>query len=111
MPAFIQSIGTALPPFATEQAGIADFMVRHLDLNEEDERNLRILYRASGIQKRYSVLGDFYAPQNGSAFFKKDEAFPSAKPRMELYQREAIKLAIMRAEMRLVKKIQKKSRI
>jgi alpha-pyrone synthase len=93
MSAFIQSIGTALPPFVTDQSVIADFMVHHLNLNEEEEKNLRILYRASGIHKRYSVLGDFYAPQNGSAFFKDNAQFPSAKPRMEIYQKHAIELA------------------
>lgn len=93
MSAFIQSIGTALPPFVTDQSVIADFMVRHLKLNEEEERNLRILYRASGIQKRYSVIQDFHTPMNGHAFFKDNLQFPSAKPRMELYQKHAIGLA------------------
>lgn len=93
MPAFIQSIGTALPPFVTNQSVIADFMVRHLKLNEEEERNLRILYRASGIQKRYSVLGDFHSRLNGKGFFKENHSFPSAKPRMEIYQKHAIELA------------------
>lgn len=93
MPAFIQSIGTALPPFVTDQAKIADFMVRHLHLNEEEERKLRILYRASGIQKRYSVLEDFNKNLNGKSFFKEEVTFPSAKPRMLLFQDHALSLA------------------
>lgn len=93
MSAFIQSIGTALPPYVTDQSVIADFMVRHLKLNNEEERNLRILYRASGIQKRYSVLEDFHTRLNGRAFFKDNTRFPSAKPRMEIYQKHAIQLA------------------
>lgn len=93
MPAFIQSIGTALPPFATDQSVIADFMVRHLKMDAEEERNLRILYRASGIKKRYSVLGDFHSRLNGQAFFKENIEFPSAKPRMLIYQKHAIELA------------------
>lgn len=93
MSTFIQSIGTALPPFATEQKRIADFMVRRLKLNESEERALRVLYRASGIQKRYSVLEDFGKELNGRSFFKEDATFPSAKPRMEVYQRHALTLA------------------
>ena len=92
MSAFIRSIGTALPPFATEQGRIADFMVKHLKLNQEEERNLRILYRASGIQKRYSVLEDFGRNLNGQSFFKEDATFPTAKPRMDVYQEHAVKL-------------------
>ncbi|MFK7952113.1 MAG: type III polyketide synthase [Ekhidna sp.] len=93
MPTFIQSIGTALPPFVTNQSVIADFMVHHLKLNEQEERNLRILYRASGIQQRYSVLEDFQKRLNDQAFFKDGLEFPTAKPRMEIYQKHAIQLA------------------
>ncbi|MEM7297545.1 MAG: type III polyketide synthase [Bacteroidota bacterium] len=93
MSAFIHSIGTAVPPFETDQTKIADFMVRHLQLDKREERKLRVLYRASGIQKRYSVLEDFSANLNGRSFFKEDVMFPSAKPRMLLYQRHALQLA------------------
>lgn len=92
MPTFINSIGTALPPYVTDQGKIADFMVRHLQLSDEEERKLRVLYRASGIQKRYSVLEDFSRNLNGQSFFKEDITFPSAKPRMLLYQKHALEL-------------------
>lgn len=93
MPAFLHPIGTAVPKFVTEQQRIADFMVNRLKLDEVEERKLRVLYRASGIQQRYSVLGDFGKNLNGKSFFKEDVAFPSAKPRMLLYQEHAIGLA------------------
>jgi predicted naringenin-chalcone synthase len=94
MPAYINAIETALPPFATDQTRIADFMVRHLKMDSEEERKLRILYRASGIKERYSVLEDFGKNLNGQSFFKEGMTFPSAKPRMQLYQRHALKLAL-----------------
>lgn len=93
MSTFINSIGTALPEFSTEQGRIADFMVKHLKLNPQEERELRILYRASGIQNRHSVLEDFGKNLNGQSFFKEDVKFPTAKPRMDLYQLHALKLA------------------
>ena len=93
MPAYIHSIGTALPPFKTEQSKIADFMVRQLDLDNNEERKLRVLYRASGITHRYSVLQDFSEHLNGHSFFKEEAAFPSAKPRMNVYQTHALDLA------------------
>ncbi|MEQ9403217.1 MAG: type III polyketide synthase [Cyclobacteriaceae bacterium] len=94
MSTYIKSIGTALPLYSTEQSRIADFMVRHLKLNEQEERNLRILYRASGIQNRYSVLEDFGRNLNGQSFFREDATFPTAKPRMDLYQKHALSLAV-----------------
>lgn len=93
MPAFIQTIGTAVPPNLTSQDRIADFMVAHLQLDKREEKKLRILYRASGIKQRYSVLRDFSEKLNGHSFFKEDVAFPTAKPRMLIYQEHAIKLA------------------
>ncbi len=93
MSTYIHSIGTALPPFSTEQGNIADFMVKHLKLTSEEERDLRVLYRASGIRNRYSVLEDFGKNLNGRSFFKEDAQFPTAKPRMAVYQKNALKLA------------------
>ncbi len=93
MPAFINSIGTALPSNLASQERIADFMVSHLQLNKVEERKLRVLYRASGIKQRYSVLKDFSQNLNGQSFFKEDVTFPSAKPRMLIYQQHAIGLA------------------
>ncbi len=93
MPAFIQTIGTALPENLADQNQIADFMVTHLQLDKNEEKKLRILYRASGIKQRYSVLKDFSQNLNGQSFFKEDAAFPSAKPRMLVYQKHAITLA------------------
>ncbi|MEP1035503.1 type III polyketide synthase [Ekhidna sp.] len=93
MPAYINHIGTALPPNLTDQNQIADFMVSHLRLDEKEEKKLRVLYRASGIKQRYSVLRDFSENLNGQSFFKEDVAFPSAKPRMLIYQHHAINLA------------------
>lgn len=93
MPTFINAIGTALPPNLASQERIADFMVSHLQLNDVEERKLRVLYRASGIKQRYSVLKDFSQNLNGQSFFKEDVKFPSAKPRMLIYQHHAINLA------------------
>lgn len=73
-------------------------MVRHLKLNSDEEKDLRILYRASGIQNRYSVLEDFGKSLNGQSFFKEDVQFPTAKPRMDVYQKNALKLAATAAE-------------
>ncbi len=95
MPSFISAIGTALPEHLTPQTVIADFMIKNLKLNDEEEKKLRVLYRASGIKQRYSVLKDFGNNLNGQAFFSGDREFPSLKPRMVLYEKEALKLAAL----------------
>ncbi|MEM9895777.1 MAG: type III polyketide synthase [Bacteroidota bacterium] len=92
MPAYIQSIGTAVPPFVADQQTICSFMQRNLELSEEEEKKLRLLYRASGIQHRYSVLEDFSHPNEEKGLFKKGD-FPSAKVRMDLFQENAVILA------------------
>jgi predicted naringenin-chalcone synthase len=94
MPAFISSIGTAVPQFATHQQDIASFMIDRLGLNPSEATQLKVLYRASGIQTRYSVLPDFQ--QNGhDPFFKDGDVLlkPTVGSRMKLYQRESILLA------------------
>ncbi|WP_462247290.1 type III polyketide synthase [Ekhidna sp.] len=93
MSAYINHIATALPANLTDQSQIADFMVTHLQLNKNEERKLRVLYRASGIKQRYSVLRDFGEDLNGQSFFKEEVEFPTAKPRMLIYQQHAINLA------------------
>ncbi len=93
MSAFIHSIATVVPPFVSTQLQIADFMIRNLGLNKEEQHRLRLLYRASGINQRYSVLEDFSKNLNGKSFFKEGD-FPSAKPRMQLYEEKALGLAL-----------------
>ncbi|NQZ74888.1 MAG: type III polyketide synthase [Ekhidna sp.] len=93
MATFINSIGTSLPDHRASQDRIADFMVNHLQLDNREERKLRVLYKATGIKHRFSVLKDFSQDLNGKSFFKEDHAFPSAKPRMLVYEENAIVLA------------------
>ncbi len=67
-------------------------MVRNFNLDEREERKLRVLYRASGISQRYSVLQDFSKNLNGNRFFKEDHS-PTSKPRMDLFQEHALTLS------------------
>lgn len=93
MPAYIHSISTAVPAHVASQEQIAQFMIGHLQLEEAEERKVRLLYRASGIGQRYSVLPDFSQSLNGKGFFQ-EKAFPSIKPRMELFQQSALQLGV-----------------
>jgi len=95
MSAFIKAIGTANPKFKVSQKEVLNFMQKAHDLNEEESKKLEVLYRATGIQHRYSVLED-YKRNNGFTFFPDNKTlspFPSTKARNELYKKEAIALS------------------
>ena len=96
MSSFISSIGTAVPKNRLSQKDIREFMIRHLGSSEEIRRNIELIYRASGIGHRHSVISDFGREIQDYSFFPPTlelEPFPSVASRMALYQNEAIKLA------------------
>ncbi|MBL7863287.1 MAG: type III polyketide synthase, partial [Cyclobacteriaceae bacterium] len=93
---FITSIGTATPPHQLRQSAIADFMIRSMQLGADDSRKLSVLFRASGIETRYSVIED-YGRTRDFHFFENAadlEPFPTTKRRIELYQRHALAISL-----------------
>ncbi len=101
MKSHITAIGTAVPPYKITQLQIADFMATALELNEIEQKRLKALYRATGIQSRYTVLED-YSRQPGEYEFYGNgvamEPFPVISQRMELYRRHASQLCIQAIE-------------
>ena len=95
MTTYISAIGTAVPDHRIAQRDIARFMARALQLDETEQQRLLALYRASGIDYRYSVLAD-YGRTDDFSFFSDTlglEPFPDIQQRMQLYQREAVRLS------------------
>lgn len=94
MKAYISTIKTSVPEYRSAQSDIAEYMINHLGLEGNDEKGLRVLYRASGIQTRYSVLPDFTRERKPVFFVNgSGNVNPSVSPRMLLYQKESIRLA------------------
>ncbi len=94
--AFITALGVANPPHRVPQMQIADFMARAMQLDRVRERKLRAVFRSSGIDYRYSVVGD-YARADGFAFFPNSddmEPFPSTSRRMEEFRNHAAALSV-----------------
>lgn len=87
---YITAIGSAVPNYQISQQQATDAISNILHLSQEEKRKLQILYRATQIKTRYSVLPDFTQQENFS-FFQKPEV-PTAK-RMQIYQKEALPLA------------------
>jgi predicted naringenin-chalcone synthase len=96
MMSYITAIGTANPPHRFSQSTIADFMVRAMQLGPDDMRRLRTIFKASGIEYRYSVLedygkaGDFSFYPNSADF----EPFPSTQKRLEAFRSHALHLSL-----------------
>jgi len=94
---YITAIGTANPPYRYEQSQIADFMTKAMKLDARDDRKLRTIFQASGIDYRYSVLED-YGLESGYTFFpdNKDlEPFPSTATRLKLFRQHALELSVL----------------
>lgn len=97
MGASIISIGTANPANGYDQSDLAQFMCDHLTLSDKEQQELKILYRATGIQKRYSVLEDYKKSVGSFTFYPNNnqlEPFPSTDQRMKIYREKAVPLAI-----------------
>ncbi|RYE11082.1 MAG: type III polyketide synthase, partial [Sphingobacteriales bacterium] len=97
----IVSIGTAVPESKHDQTAILAFMQTVYDLNEEDQRKIKFLYRQSGIATRYSVLPDYSLPPEEWQFYspaEKQQPFPSLEKRMEWFSRYAADLSLKAIE-------------
>jgi predicted naringenin-chalcone synthase len=95
---YITAIGTANPENKIPQSTIADFMVKAMELGSDDERKLRALHRMSGIETRYSVLTDYSRTDNFEFYPNSNEAFPSTKQRLALFQKHAVHISVSASE-------------
>ena len=93
---FITAIGTANPENKFSQSTIADFMVRSMQMDVDDARKLRALFRMTGIETRHSVISD-YGKMDGYDFYSNSHNFepaPSTGTRLLLYRQHALLLSI-----------------
>jgi alpha-pyrone synthase len=69
--------------------------VRAMQLNEPEARKLHALYRATGIESRYSVLPD-YGKSAGYEFYSNSPdltPMPTTRKRLELFRKHAVELS------------------
>lgn len=97
MNSHITSISTAVPRYRVNQAEALSFMAEVNQMDESEKHDLEVLYRATGIDARYSVLSDFNGSANNSPYFKKDTV-PSTPERLHVFKKEALNLSIQAAE-------------
>jgi len=96
MQAAITGIGIANPEFVRKQQDAADLITAGFYLKPAEKRLINSVYKATGIEKRYSVLNDFCRLPGEFEFFpnEPDAPFPSTGARMKLYKDNALKLAL-----------------
>ncbi len=93
---YISAIGTANPRHRFSQSTIAEFMTRAMKLNNNDSRKLKTIFRASGIDFRYSVLED-YGRVKDFTFYpdtKDLEPFPGTEKRLKSFRQNALALSV-----------------
>lgn len=97
----ITALGTALPGYPRRQAELVEFLAARLRLSAAEQRMMQAVYRASGIETRYSVLSDGLPAQEAATCFfppSSDDRLPSTAQRMQLYQQHALPLAQQASE-------------
>lgn len=102
---YVTAIGCANPPHRFKQEEIADFMIRAMQLNDQESRKLRTIFHASGIAYRHSVIED-YGLRDGFSFYPNTpdfEPFPSTSKRLQLFREHALGLSVSAVENMLSK--------
>lgn len=92
----IRAIGTANPEYKRNQSEAAELIATGLNLKPAEKRLLKLVYRSTGIEYRYSVLSDYCKNPGEFEFFPNDQEtpFPSTASRMQIYKDNALKLAL-----------------
>lgn len=91
----IVSIGTATPQFKYDQSDIADFMAGSMT-DENEIRKLKLLYKKTYINHRYSVLPDFkYNGHIPVLFGLNGSPSPTVQERLKIFEEEAYKLSTL----------------
>ena len=85
-----------MPRYRHQQKDILAFMQEAYGLDEVDKRKLGFVYKQSEIETRYSVIQDFTPSADDRTFIPADTSlpFPNLDQRMEIYEREALPLAL-----------------
>lgn len=94
--AYLHSIGSAVPGTSYRQEEILEVMKAWHAGDERLGRLLSRIYRASGVEKRHSVVSDFLPGDQGGFFFDPSEGrtlLPGTAERNRVYAREATPLA------------------
>jgi predicted naringenin-chalcone synthase len=92
---YITAIATANPQHKISQTDIAEFMLRAMIFHNGEARKLKTIFRASGIDYRYSVLADYGKAENFDFYPNTATgSFPSTRDRLAVFQKHALPLSV-----------------
>ncbi|MFI4918670.1 MAG: type III polyketide synthase [Legionellales bacterium] len=92
----ITAMGTSNPSYKRTQQQAAELICLGFNLKNRQKKILQAIYKASGIESRYSVLSDYCKQPGEFEFFPNNpnDPFPSTSARMQLYKDNALSLAV-----------------
>ncbi len=91
---YLTAFGTSNPDICIKQTDVVEFMIGAHGLNEKEAHELRVLYRATGINQRFTTIPDYSGEKR--EFFNEAvdlEPFPTTKERNERYRKYALTIA------------------
>lgn len=89
---YISSIRTAVPKYCYTQEEAIVFLTQKVD-DLREKRKISVIFRRSGVKKRYSVLPDFN-PKNGKStlFDHHGDNVPLVEDRLEVFKSSSVQL-------------------
>lgn len=92
----IIAIGIANPSYRRAQHEVAELICEGFQLKPAQQKVLKAIYKASGIEYRHSVIADYVRAPGDFQFFPNhyQDEFPSTSQRMKLYQVSALPLVL-----------------
>jgi len=94
---YINLISPANPEISIAQNDIAGFMQTAMQLDEENSRKLKAVFRMSGIKKRHTVIPDYKFSDDENWLFyppvSNGKSLPNTADRMQLFEQHALPLA------------------
>lgn len=92
---YITAIGTANPQYRISQSTIADFMVKAMQLGQNETRLLQTIFRSSGIDFRHSVLADYGLKEDFTFYSNASdfEPFPTTVKRLSSFRQNVVGLS------------------
>jgi predicted naringenin-chalcone synthase len=98
---FLLSIATATPEFRHSQEDVCSFYSKLSAAGDQSAaRKIRVIAGKSGVEARYSVIGDFSENRGDATLFESDgePSLPGLNARMRIFRKEALKLSLKAVE-------------
>ncbi|MEX2584936.1 MAG: hypothetical protein WD315_01000, partial [Balneolaceae bacterium] len=92
MAGYITHIATTHPDYRYRQDEISEVMQQRVATTDLERRIIQRIYARSGIENRYSVLGDFLSKKPGELYTTAGTQTATTGERNQLYEQKAREL-------------------